>query len=327
VNLLQLDGFNPLVVRARYLSLDRRQAAAVVKKHLRTAAPRVEDQLVKPFVIGAVLKRIEDDGIGYRTGREALAGALLEAGRPVETSFHAQGYWTDHWFYNLDLLESFEGVSPEGVRDLLYRRDLTFYDSAFVVMPRKDKYVVKGQRMWQQEAVREDGAKREMIGRRAADPCLVRTNYGKGAVYRTTLAAKFLCLVANKAASLDAFGIGMEMESEKPDWCDAMNGLPGRFGSSLSESLELKRLCLWLLKHVEAGDSIELADENPRPAQGCRCRGGPATQDRGHARVLGPDLRAQGSLPGEDQARGLGQRSRTVRRRGHQGAQDRRGPR
>jgi len=261
VNLLQLDGFNPLVVRARYLVLGEREAGALLGKHLRATSPALVAMLVRPFVIGNVLKRIEDDGLRYRTSRETLAGALLDGGRPVEESFHAQGYWTDHWFYNLDLLESYEGVNPEGARNLLFRKDLTFYDSAFAVKPRKDKYVVKGRRMWQQEAVHEDPEKRAMIGGRAADPCLVRAGYGKGGVYRTTLAAKFLCLVANKAASLDAFGIGMEMESEKPDWCDAMNGLPGRFGSSLSESLELKRLCLWLLKHIRPDDRIDLAVE------------------------------------------------------------------
>ena len=130
-----------------------------------------------------------------------------------------------------------------------------------MVAPRKDKYVLKNGRMWQFDAVREDREKRAMIDARPEDRNLVRTKYGKGGVYRTTLAAKLLCMVANKAASLDAQGIGMEMESEKPDWCDAMNGLPGRFGSSLSETLELKRLCQYLLKHLRPDDSIGLAVE------------------------------------------------------------------
>jgi hypothetical protein len=44
-----------------------------------------------------------------------------------------------------------------------------------------------------------------------------------------------------KAASLDPFGVGLEMEADKPGWCDALNGLPGLFGSSVCEALELKR--------------------------------------------------------------------------------------
>ena len=39
------------------------------------------------------------------------------------------------------------------------------------------------------------------------------------------------------------FGVGLEMESDKPGWCDALNGLPGLFGSSTHEAFALKR---WL---------------------------------------------------------------------------------
>ncbi len=263
MDLIQLDGFNPLVVRARYLRLKGHAAArALLARHLRRPSAAVAALLAKPFVVGAVLTRIQDEGLAYRTTREALAGALLEAGLPVEESVHGQGYWTDHWFYNLDLLESFEGIQPEAVRDLLLRPGAcTWYDNAHVVAPRRDKVVEKAGRLWQADAVREDPEKRAGIAARPVDPRLVRTRFGRGGVYRSSLAAKLLCLVATKGASLDAAGIGLEMESEKPDWCDALNGLPGRFGSSLSETLELKRLCGWLLAHLVPGDRVMLAVE------------------------------------------------------------------
>jgi hypothetical protein len=60
------------------------------------------------------------------------------------------------------------------------------------------------------------------------------------------LISKLLCLTANKYASLDPDGIGIEMESDKPNWCDALNGLPGIFGSSTAESIELKRFLLFI---------------------------------------------------------------------------------
>jgi hypothetical protein len=72
---------------------------------------------------------------------------------------------------------------------------------------------------------------------------------------------KLLCLIANKAASFDAAGIGLEMEADKPDWYDALNGLPGLFGSSLSETLELKRISLYVLKYLSDDTSLSLPAE------------------------------------------------------------------
>ena len=51
-----------------------------------------------------------------------------------------------------------------------------------------------------------------------------------------------ILLGAVKASTLDAAGMGVEMEGGKPGWYDALNGLPGLFGSSMCESCELKRL-------------------------------------------------------------------------------------
>jgi len=55
-----------------------------------------------------------------------------------------------------------------------------------------------------------------------------------------------LVLVANKMATLDPSGIGVEMEADKPAWCDSLNGLPALIGSSMSETLELVRLVKFL---------------------------------------------------------------------------------
>ena len=57
-----------------------------------------------------------------------------------------------------------------------------------------------------------------------------------------------LSLIVNKLASLDPEGVGVEMEADKPGWYDALNGLPGLIGSSISETLEIKRHILFLLK-------------------------------------------------------------------------------
>jgi len=262
MNLIQLDGFNPLVVRGGHLKMpDSRAAMKLLRRHLKSPNHALADALARPFILGAFMKQVENDGVRYLTSRDALAGDIAGIADRQEESFFATGYWSDHWFYNLDLLESLEGIHPERIRGLLHERSLTFYDTDRYVADRGDKYVLKNGRMWQLDAVRHDPAKAALIESRTTDRNLVRTDHGKGAVYRTTLAAKLLTTAVNKAASLDARGIGIEMEAEKPGWNDSMNGLPGRFGSSLAETLELKNLCRWLAGRLRPEDSIPLPVE------------------------------------------------------------------
>jgi hypothetical protein len=59
-----------------------------------------------------------------------------------------------------------------------------------------------------------------------------------------------LGLALLKAATLDPFGMGVEMEAGKPGWCDALNGLPGLFGSAMPASYELLRLLDFLLEQL-----------------------------------------------------------------------------
>jgi hypothetical protein len=54
------------------------------------------------------------------------------------------------------------------------------------------------------------------------------------------------------------------MESDRPNWCDALNGLPGLFGSSTCETLELIRLIKFVLnsiKNVNENKEIYVAEE------------------------------------------------------------------
>lgn len=71
---------------------------------------------------------------------------------------------------------------------------------------------------------------------------LVRTEYGSGDVLTMTLMEKLILLSAVKFATLDAYGMGIEMEGGKPGWYDALNGMPGLFGSSMAETYELARM-------------------------------------------------------------------------------------
>ena len=78
----------------------------------------------------------------------------------------------------------------------------------------------------------------------------MRSERGHGPIYRTTLYNKLVLLAMIKFATMDPLGIGIEMEADRPAWCDALNGLPGLFGSSVSETFELDRLFNFLNVHL-----------------------------------------------------------------------------
>ena len=80
---------------------------------------------------------------------------------------------------------------------------------------------------------------------------------------KTNLASKILSLIFIKFSTLDMEQMGIEMECEKPGWNDAMNGLPGLFGSGLSESVELLRLTNYAIEHLTPfqNKEIHLLDE------------------------------------------------------------------
>jgi hypothetical protein len=80
----------------------------------------------------------------------------------------------------------------------------------------------------------------------------LRVRNGEGEVYYTNLLVKLLCLVANRVATLDPSGIGIEMEANKPSWYDSLNGLPGLLGSSICETFELKRFAQFILTSLNS---------------------------------------------------------------------------
>ena len=231
-NLIQADGYNPLIVKGtRYILPKDAQSL-----------PELQPVLSKPFTPGELLQHIQRRKVAVNESPEALLNRIMAKAREIEDAEHGEGFWTDHWTYNLDLLQSYLAIYPDRLRDILIeKRVLTFYDNAHVVLPRAKKYQLVRGKVRQYGAVQKDIEKAELIRARGEAPHCMRTGHGQGPIYTTTLLVKMLCVVTNKLASLDPSGMGVEMESEKPNWYDALNGLPGLLGSSLCETFELKR--------------------------------------------------------------------------------------
>ncbi len=247
MNLLQADGYNPLVVQGCRFSLLPEQRAAILA--LAGHPPALARLLEKTFTPGQVLRAIEDWPLPLPAG-ELLAQLLGAAEQHLE-AVPGEGYWVDHWTYNLDLIDTYLAIYPEQKDWLLFaQHTYTFYDNDLVVRPRAEKYVLTPQGPRQYHAVTRDEEKQALIQSRAAAPHLMRSQNGRGEIFRTNLFTKLLCLAAVKFSTLDPAGMGIEMEADKPGWYDALNGLPALFGSSLPETYELLRLLNFLLQAI-----------------------------------------------------------------------------
>ena len=247
MNLIQLDGYNPLSIKGSYFWIEEPKEAENIAKKYAAKWQKLAKYLQSKFTPGGLLIFVEEEGIALKSSKEEFLSVVLEKSQRMEDSDHGEGFWSDHWTYNLDLIESYLSIFPDKLKSIMFDdKDYIFYDNYARVLPRKKKCLLTEKGVRQFGSVYVDAERKKQIAERLTNPFAVRTDYGKGPVYKTTLFVKFLTLAINKAATLDPFGVGIEMEADKPNWYDALNGLPGIFGSSISETFELKRLILML---------------------------------------------------------------------------------
>jgi hypothetical protein len=248
-NLSQADGFNPLIVKGMTFSLaDPEHLETILQDLVKGACEPLRMLLQKSFGPGEVLKCVFENQLTLRGSPEEFLEKLLSHCQRQITADHGEGFWSDHWTYNLDLVESYLGVYPDHSRSLLLEKKVfSFYHNSHYLAPRTDRYILTDKGVRQYHAV-VDGSKEIHSVEQGSK---LRIKNGEGEVYHTNLLVKMLCLVTNKAASFDPSGVGLEMEGDKPNWYDSLNGLPGLLGSSLSETLELKRLSQFLLERLD----------------------------------------------------------------------------
>ncbi|MBN1870364.1 MAG: hypothetical protein JW847_07315 [Candidatus Omnitrophica bacterium] len=252
MNLIQADGYNPLVVKGTMFSVrDQKKFNQLILRYV----AKKEHQKIKRFahnnfMPGELLKFVMQEGICLNGSPEEFLSDVIETCHKQESADHGEGFWSDHWTYNVDMIESYCSVYPDDLERLLLKtKDFQFYQNSHYVLPRNRRYILT------ERGVRQYGsvAKGSEI-----DGHALKTKAGKGEIYKTHLICKILCLIANKVATLDPSGIGIEMEADKPSWYDALNGLPGLLGSSVSETFEIKRLSLFLSDAIE---KLDLKDD------------------------------------------------------------------
>jgi hypothetical protein len=257
MSLIQADGYNPLIIKGSKFTVPAEHHDEILKV---INQEDLQYLLLKPFSLGELIDSITDHhNLKLNIPIDGLLSLVLQkAKQEFQADFH-EGYWTDHWTYNLDLIDSFLAVFPDKKEFLLFEDcSYYFFDSQFCVNPREKKYVISNGKPVQLNAIFENEVKKDMIASRKNEPNLLRTKNGKGEIYQTSLISKLFLLVLLKFSTADPWGMGIEMEAGRPGWYDAMNGLPGLFGSSMPETFELKRLLEFLLSVSEEFPSLGL---------------------------------------------------------------------
>lgn len=231
INLIQADGYNPLVVERVLCRLNAEAVERVLASVADEDRGALRALLSEKLTAGRLRMALNDARLFDGADADELFETLMsDAGQEASASF-GEGYWSDHWVYNQDLIESYLSVYPEREEALLYDESTyTWYDSPHAVLPRARRC-----------GVTERGVRQlHYLGDRRADAG--RLARPDGEPIMATLIEKLLLLCAVKCATLDFCGMGVEMEGGKPGWYDALNGLPALFGSSVPEALALCRL-------------------------------------------------------------------------------------
>jgi hypothetical protein len=145
-DLIQLDGFNPLVLMgSRFTVSDAKAAETIMNQFVEIKdIEKIKGFIEKPFNPGSFLNFLEQNEISMLNGdADELLNKLLSISKKEDLADFKEGYWVDHWTYNNDLLEQFIDVYPDKVADLLFNRNnFSFYDNYEVVLPRDKKYVL-----------------------------------------------------------------------------------------------------------------------------------------------------------------------------------------
>jgi len=262
-SLIQADGQNPLNVQPPLFHMDenQKQIPEYVKPSLRE---KISSQLSE-FAPSTIYTLLKDNEKQLTISPDELFSKILENSSMTYEANFAEGYWVDHWTYNVDLLENYVSIYPDKVKELLLDNSYRYFYSPVYVEPRSEKYCLT-----KDKKIRQYGA---IDLKKLAKKCkdmhfdINKTSWLKdkeGKVINVNLASKIFNLILVKFSTLDNQQLGIEMECEKPGWNDAMNGLPGILGSSLNETIELLRLVNFALEYfpvIKDEDILVLSEQ------------------------------------------------------------------
>jgi hypothetical protein len=309
LSFVQADGYNPLTVASPLFIMSKESfeilfpylgivsssasSSSSVDKKSTSKATSTEQKkkdfeaiVTKSFRLGQLLKDMKSKQIESDLDRDEFINRIVAMSRQSYAGQYAQnGYWTDHWTYTLDLIQSYLFIFPDREEKMMFDEGtIPFFMSPAIVKTRAQKYVlvdnplvsdstkgsVETTSVSQQTAsVRvynaviawgEKGfpkSRLDAMMRIFQDPNYVAGPEGTGGVWQKCQSGRTLTvspltkltmLAILKFSTLDPLGMGVEMEGGKPGWNDAMNGLPGILGSEMSETYEMVQI----LRYVQS---------------------------------------------------------------------------
>jgi hypothetical protein len=235
-NLIQIDGYNPLSVEKITYRIKEEEIDKVLSYARKENRSDLRDFFKESFTPGRLLMTAEKCSWNHDISLEEFLKLVITSSSSEINGAFGEGYWSDHWTYNLDLVENYLSIYPDKEEELLYLDEsYTYFETRVVILDRKRRYVKTENGIRQYKSL-------DRISKKAVTNQVMRCDYGNGSIAKSNLMEKLILLTATKYATLDSYGMGVEMEGGKPGWYDALNGLPGLFGSSMAETYELCRL-------------------------------------------------------------------------------------
>ncbi|SER69947.1 hypothetical protein [Salisediminibacterium halotolerans] len=250
MNLIQLDGYNPLEIRGVRFRLSDDNARLHAEKATTDgkSQQKLQQYFTGTFTPGELYRYVTDENIELLQPFHAFISAVMADAEEEHQAAHKEGFWTDHWTYNLDLIESFLNIYPDHEETFFFERKYMYYNSPARVLPRSERLSLENGHVRQYKAVVESEEPMEQDW--------IHDQFGCGKPYRTNLFSKLLHLALLKTATMAPYGLGIEMEAGKPGWNDSLNGLPGMLGAGTSELLELRRLIGILEPVAHSGEAV-----------------------------------------------------------------------
>ena len=248
MSLIQADGYNPLSVKGSTFALMENALHSLLELVI-DDKDGIEKILKSSYTPGKLINYIAENNVKLTISKEEFLQRALEASEQNYEAEFGEGYWSDHWTYNMDLVDTYLKIYPDTLEQFAFRDNTyRFFDSPVRVLKREEKHVLTKGKVRQYGAILEDEEKCHHLGISEKATNWLKTKNGFGDIYETNLYAKLISLALNKFVTMDPYGMGIEMEGEKPGWNDAMNGLPGLFGSALNETAELKRVVEFVIE-------------------------------------------------------------------------------
>lgn len=225
ISLIQADGYNPLGIEGITFSYNGEIS------HFEPELRKILKHEFTPGMLATYFYHQKENV------NDKMKSILKQSIPNIKANF-GEGYWEDHFTYIYDLIESYLSVYPDYYQTLLFDKQYPFFKSPAKVLPRSQKYVLtKDGKVRQYGSVLHGHGESKWLE-------------NEDGIILVNLIGKLLTLIVNKYGHLDPFGIGLSYEANKPGWNDAANGIPGLFGSGVSEVFELIKLVKFIKKAI-----------------------------------------------------------------------------